>query len=338
MKGANRIMTDRIRWGIIGCGNVTEVKSGPGFQKAEGSELVAVMRRSGELAADYASRHGVARWYDDADKLIDDPEVDAVYVATPPSSHMEYVLKCAAAGKPVYVEKPMARSSEECEAMIKACKEAGVPLFVAYYRRGLDYFRKIKELLDGGAIGNVRFVSMKQYQPANVAAGQELPWRLDPKESGGGLFLDLASHTLDVMDYLLGPIREATGGAGNQAGLYEAEDIVTGSFEFQSGVRGVGVWCFSAYAHADINEIVGDKGRLTFDTFGNELITLETAQGTEQFRIGKPRHIQQNLIQLIVDELRGGAPSPSDGTSGIRTSRVMDKLIERYYQEAKVRS
>jgi predicted dehydrogenase len=206
-----------------------------------------------------------------------------------------------------------------------------VPLFVAYYRRGLDYFRKIKELLDGGAIGNVRFVSMKQYQPANVAAGQELPWRLDPKESGGGLFLDLASHTLDVMDYLLGPIREATGGAGNQAGLYEAEDIVTGSFEFQSGVRGVGVWCFSAYAHADINEIVGDKGRLTFDTFGNELITLETAQGTEQFRFGKPRHIQQNLIQLIVDELRGGAPSPSDGTSGIRTSRVMDKLIERYY-------
>jgi predicted dehydrogenase len=144
----------------------------------------------------------------------------------------------------------------------------------------------------------------------------------------------LASHTLDVMDYLLGPIREAAGGAGNQAGLYGAEDIVTGSFEFESGVRGVGVWCFSAYAHADENEIVGDKGRITFDTFGNELITLETSRGTERFRLEKPAHIQQNLIQLIVDELRGGPPSPSDGTSGIRTNRVMDKLIARYYDNA----
>lgn len=323
---------EKVRWGIIGCGNVTEVKSGPGFQKAEGSELVAVMRRNGELAADYAARHGVPRWYDDADKLIADPEVDAVYVATPPSSHMEYVLKCAAAGKPVYVEKPMARSSAECEAMIAACKEAGVPLFVAYYRRGLDYFRKIKELLDTGAIGHVRFVTMKQYKPAQTIEGEELPWRLDPKVSGGGLFLDLASHTLDVMDYLLGPIREAAGGAGNQAGNYEAEDIVTGSFEFESGVRGVGVWCFSAYRNVDENEIIGDKGRILFDTFGNETITLETAAGSEQFHMEKPPHIQQNLIQLIVDELRGGPVSPSDGTSGIRTNRVMDKLIGQYYK------
>ncbi|QNK56326.1 Gfo/Idh/MocA family protein [Paenibacillus sp. PAMC21692] len=325
-------MLDKVRWGIIGCGNVTEVKSGPGFQKTEGSELAAVMRRNGELAADYAARHGVPKWYDNADDLINDPEVDAVYVATPPSSHMEYVLQCAAAGKPVYVEKPMARSSAECKAMIDACREAGVPLFVAYYRRGLDYFRKIKELLDSGAIGRVCFVSMKQYQPARVNEGEQLPWRLNPEESGGGLFVDLASHTLDIMDYLLGPIAEAAGGAGNQAGLYEAEDIVTGSFEFQSGVRGVGVWCFSAYKPVDVNEIVGEKGSILFDTFGNEIITLETAEGSEQFTFEKPPHIQQGLIGMIVDELRGGPASPSDGTSGIRTNVVMDKLIESYYK------
>ncbi|MDQ6421230.1 Gfo/Idh/MocA family oxidoreductase [Paenibacillus sp. LHD-117] len=325
-------MMEKVRWGIIGCGNVTEVKSGPGFQKAEGSELVAVMRRNGALAADYAARHGVAKWYDDADKLIADPEVDAVYVATPPSSHMEYALKCAAAGKPVYVEKPMARNAAECEEMERVCREAGVPLFVAYYRRGLDYFKKIKELLDGGAIGEARFVSMKQYQPARVAEGEALPWRLDAAEAGGGLFVDLASHTLDVMDYLLGPVRDAKGGASNQAGLYEVEDIVTGSFEFESGVRGVGVWCFSAYKHVDENEIVGDKGRIEFSTFGNEVITLETAEGVEEFRMEKPLHIQQNLIQLIVDELRGGPPSPSTGESGIRTNRVMDALLLDYYR------
>jgi predicted dehydrogenase len=91
---------ESVRWGIIGVGNVTEAKSGPGFQQAERSELVAVMRRNGDLAADYARRHDVPRWYDDADELINDPEVDAVYVATPPDSHREYVVRVAQAGKP----------------------------------------------------------------------------------------------------------------------------------------------------------------------------------------------------------------------------------------------
>jgi predicted dehydrogenase len=123
---------ERVRWGIIGVGNVTERKSGPGFRQAERSELVAVMRRNGDLAADYARRNDVPRWYDDADELINDPQVDAVYVATPPDSHREYVLRVAQAGKPVYVEKPMARTALECEDMISACEGAGVGLFVAY--------------------------------------------------------------------------------------------------------------------------------------------------------------------------------------------------------------
>ena len=127
----------RIRWGIIGCGDVTEVKSGPAFAKADGSALVAVMRRTAELAEDYARRHGVPRWYADAEALVRDPEVDAVYVATPPSSHREYVLLAARHDKPVYVEKPMAMNHRECLDMVAACRDAGVPLFVAYYRRAL---------------------------------------------------------------------------------------------------------------------------------------------------------------------------------------------------------
>ncbi|MCR2804631.1 Gfo/Idh/MocA family protein [Paenibacillus soyae] len=320
-----------IKWGIIGCGNVTEVKSGPGFQKAEGSSLVAVMRRNGELAADYAARHGVPKWYDDADQLIADPEVDAVYVATPPSSHKEFAIKCAEAGKPVYVEKPMALSGEECEEMIAACKERGVPLFIAYYRRALPYFLRIRELIESGAVGEVRFLSMTQYQPARVEAGAaELPWRLDPAVVGGGLFVDLASHTLDIMDFLLGPIRSVQGAAGNQAGLYAVEDIVTGSFVFESGAQATGTWCFSAYDYCDRNEIVGSKGKIVFSTFGNDRIEVVTAAGTEVIEMEKPLHIQQPLIQLIVDELRGGAPSPSKGESAMRTSRVMDELLRGY--------
>jgi len=211
-----------IHWGIIGCGDVTEVKSGPGFQKAQHSRLVAVMRRSGELARDYAQRHGVPRWYDDAQALIHDPDVDAVYIATPPAFHKEYTLLSAQAGKPVYVEKPMALNFEECQLMIEACQAARVPLFVAYYRRALSRFLKVKELIDAKASGEPRFVTINLYQPLSPEelSPNTLPWRVIPEVAGGGRFVDLASHMLDFLDYLLGPIRFVQGFASNQAQRY----------------------------------------------------------------------------------------------------------------------
>jgi 1,5-anhydro-D-fructose reductase (1,5-anhydro-D-mannitol-forming) len=319
-----------IRWGIIGCGDVTEVKSGPGFQKAEGSALVAVMRRTGALAEDYARRHGVPRWYDDARALVDDPEVDAVYVATPPSTHLEYALLAARAGKPVYVEKPMARDHAECVAMVEGCRAAGVPLFVAYYRRALARFLKVKELVDAGAIGEPRLVTVTLYQPlaAEEVDGAALPWRVDPAVAGGGRFVDLASHMLDFLDFALGPIAEAHGVASNQAGRYAAEDVVSGAWRHASGVHGVGTWCFSAFGREDRTEIVGSEGRIAYSTFDARPIVLTTASGDTEHAIGYPAHIQQPMIQAVVHALNGVGASPSTGESGARTSWVMDRLLE----------
>jgi predicted dehydrogenase len=318
-----------IRWGIIGCGDVTEVKSGPGFQKADHSVLVAVMRRQGELARDYAQRHGVSRWYDNAAALINDSEVDAVYIATPPSSHKEYTLMTAAAGKPVYVEKPMALNFTECQEMIAACANAGVPLFVAYYRRALPRFLKIKELLDSGSIGQPRFVSITFYQPMapEDLDSDKQSWRVDPAVGGGGRFVDLASHMLDFLDYALGPIVEVQGLAANQAGKYKAEDIVTGTFRFASGVQGAGTWCFSAYDNRDIIEIVGTEGKVTFSTFDARPIALTTHDGPTEFSLDYPQHIEQPLIQMVVNELNGVGKSPSTGETGARTSWVMDQML-----------
>jgi predicted dehydrogenase len=322
-------LSKNIRWGIIGCGDVTEVKSGPAFQKAQDSELVAVMRRNGDLARDYAERHGVPTWYDDAKDLIEDPNVNAVYIATPPSSHKSYTIQAAKAGKPVYVEKPMALNFAECQEMIAACETAEVPLFVAYYRRALARFLKIKDLVDGGAVGDVRFVSITLYQPLRTQYEDpdNLPWRVLPQTAGGGIFVDLASHQLDFLDYLLGPITAAQGYAGNQANRYPAEDIVTGSFLFESGVQGVGAWCFTAFEEVDRTEIVGEKGRITYSTFDDRPIVLATAEGSSEFSIGYPEHIQQPLIQTVVDSLRGHGHCPSDGLSGARTSWVMDRML-----------
>jgi predicted dehydrogenase len=320
-----------VRWGIVGCGDVTEVKSGPAFQKARQSALVAVMRRDAAKAEDYARRHGVPRWYSDAEALVRDPEVDAVYVATPPSTHCQYTLLAAAAGKPVYVEKPMALDHGECRTMIEACAAAGVPLFTAYYRRAMPRFARIKALLDAGAIGTVRVASVSLYRAVVPPAGS-LPWRFDPAISGGGPFVDLASHQLDLLDFFLGAIADVSGAAANQAGLYAAEDVVTATFAWSSGVRGTGLWSFSASGDVDRTEIVGTRGRILFATFSDPPVILETAAGIESLELPFPAHAQQPLIQTIVDELLTGQPScPSTAESAARTTRVIDALLAGFY-------
>lgn len=320
---------ERIRWGMIGCGDVTEVKSGPALQKAHGSELVAVMCRNRAKAEDYAQRHGVPRWTDDADALIHDPNVNAIYIATPPDSHCEYTLRATDAGKPVYVEKPMARTYAECQTMIEACRAASVPLFVAYYRRTLPRFLKIKELIDSGAIGAVRAVTMRLFLHVRPDPGA-LPWRVQPEIAGGGLFVDLGSHMIDFLLYALGPIAEAHGSAGNQAGWYPAEDIVSASFTFASGAHGTGLWWFSSPQRVDRTEIHGTKGTITYSAFGTAPVVLQQGDSEQAFEIDDPPHVQQPLIQTVVDTLRGGGPCPSTGDTAAETSRIIDRLLESY--------
>lgn len=319
-----------IRWGIIGVGDVTEVKSGPGFQKAEHSTLVAVMRRDAEKAEDFARRHGVPHWYSDAEALINDAEVDAVYIATPPHVHHELTRLVAQAGKPVFVEKPMALNLSECEGMVEACRQADVPLWVAYYRRCLPRFVKIKELLDSGAIGEVRTVSVTLHRRPLRVVGDELPWRVQPEIAGGGLFMDVGVHMLDLLDYFLGPIGQVSGFAVNQAGLYPAEDNVVGSFRFESGATGVGTWCFNSDEERDEALITGSAGTISYSTFADAPIWLNNHEGVQEFEIPHPPHVHQPLIQSIVDEMLGRGTCPSTGESATRTARVTDTLLAGY--------
>ena len=321
-----------IRWGMIGCGRVTENKSGPALQKARNSRLVAVASRTAEKVKDYAARHHISRWYEDAQQLIADPEVDAVYIATPPSEHKKYTLMCARAGKPVYVEKPMARTYSECQEMMRACREANVPLFVAYYRRALPKFIKIKKLVESGSIGSVRFVTVVQYQAphSDDFDSEHLPWRVIPRIAGGGRFVDLGSHTLDILDFILGPIEKVWGTAANQAGLYPAEDVVAGSFLFRSGCLGTGLWCFTAHNNLERNEIVGTRGKIIFSTFGNDSVILSTSRSRKRFYFKSPPHIQQPLIQTVVDALNGKGDCPSRDISAARTNWVIDELLKEW--------
>jgi len=322
---------DSVKWGIIGCGDVTEVKSGPAFNKVPGSSLVAVMRRDAEKAKDYAARHSVPRWYTDAQQLIDDTEVNAVYVATPPDTHAKYAIASIMAGKPVYVEKPMARNYQECRAILDASEKFNIPVFTAFYRRKLPSFLKVKALVDNDAIGKIRLVNIQLYQAPQPDdyKSDALPWRVIPEKAGGGYFVDLAAHQLDFLDYVFGEITEIKAFRSNQAGLYPAEDLVTASFLFKNGIAGSGSWCFttSDQADTDIIEIIGEKGKIIFHTFGNTEVELITGKGKEIFTFVNPAHIQQPLIQTVVNAITGKGECPSTGVSGSRTSWVMDKML-----------
>lgn len=320
-----------IRWGVIGCGDVCEFKSGPAFSKVPGSELVAVMRRNPDRARDYAERHGVPQWHSDADQLLSDPKIDAIYIATPPSSHAEYTIRAAAAGKAVYVEKPMARTYAECQRMIGACNDAKVPLFVAYYRRSLPSFLHVKHLIEQGAIGEIRHVSISLLKPPDpVDADPDAEnWRTNPEIAGGGHFVDLASHQFDYLDFLFGPISTVGGIAANQASLYEAEDSVVAHWQHESGVLGSGTWCFTASADGQREEaeIVGSMGHIRFSFFGDATVYVESTFGNEIIPFEHPAHIQSPLIASVVDSLLGRGQCPSTGVSGSRTTRVMEQIL-----------
>eukprot|EP00658_Telonema_sp_P-2_P048414 TRINITY_DN36830_c0_g3_i1.p1 TRINITY_DN36830_c0_g3~~TRINITY_DN36830_c0_g3_i1.p1 ORF type:complete len:230 (-),score=53.17 TRINITY_DN36830_c0_g3_i1:99-788(-) len=197
---------EAVRWGIVGVGNVCEVKSGPGFQRATNSSLVAVMRRSLDMAQDFADRHGVPKAYGTVEELLADPEVNAVYIATPPSSHLELAQQVAAAGKPCYLEKPMARNLSESTAIARAFEEAGVPLFVAYYRRGQARFQQARRIVhELDLLGQITDATYR-FESGQCLSVPDAPWRMQPEVSGGGVVMDVGCHALDIVDYVLGPV------------------------------------------------------------------------------------------------------------------------------------
>ncbi|HWI90220.1 MAG TPA: Gfo/Idh/MocA family oxidoreductase [Flavisolibacter sp.] len=320
-----------INWGIIGCGDVTEVKSGPAFNKVPDSKLVAVMRRNEEKAKDYAQRHGVGKWYSNADDLINDPEVNAIYIATPPLNHEEYAIKAMQAGKPVYVEKPMALNAAAAEQIENVAKQTGVKITVAHYRRQQPLFLKVKKLIEQKAIGEVRFVDLKMLQPhqSEIITKTETNWRIDPSVSGGGLFYDLAPHQIDLMMYFFGKPKKISGIAFNSSHFYKADDITCGQILFDSGVVFNGSWCFTVEERKDLCEIIGSEGKLSFPIFDHKQLILEK-QGTKTtFEFNNLQHLQQPMIQKVVEYFLDRSPNPCSPSEGVDVMKMMDALAEK---------
>jgi predicted dehydrogenase len=320
--------TKTIRWGILGCGNVTELKSGPAYQKTSGFKIEAVMRRDAEKAADYAKRHNIGKYYSDADDLINDPEIDAIYIATPPDTHHFYGLKVASTGKICCIEKPLAPSYLESLEIYEAFKAKDIPLFTAYYRRTLPRFEQIKTWLDANKIGEVRSIRWNLTKPTSAQdSSGEYNWRTDANVAPGGYFDDLASHGLDLFIHLLGNIKEVSGYSLNQQGLYSANDAVTACWLHESGVTGNGNWNFGSHEREDFVEIAGSKGKITFSIFENDPIVLSNEEGETELFIEHPENVQLHHVERIREHLLDNRKHPSADFSAVQTSWVMDKIL-----------
>jgi len=316
---------DIIKWGIIGCGDVAEVKSGPAFQKTAYSELVAVMRRNGAKAKDFAERHHVPFWYDSVKAVLNHPEINAVYIATPPSTHLEIAKQCLAANKFVYLEKPITIDTKEAKQLAEIVSENN-KIVVAHYRRKLPAFQKVKELLDANSIGKVLFADIQilQSTKASIIAKTDDNWRLKPETSGGGYFHDIAPHQIDLMYHYFGDIKNAQGYATSNKNNKVA-DIVNGIIEFENGVQFRGIWNFMASEQEvkDECKIYGEKGTITFSFYG-EKVFLNTTDKEEVFSFENPAHVQQPLIEQTVQYFLGNTTNPCSIKDGVEVMKILD--------------
>lgn len=322
-----------IKWGFIGCGEATERRALPAFTAQQYSQVVAVMSRTADRARAFAEKYNIERWYTDAQNLVTDPDVDAVYIATPPSTHSTYAVMALMAGKAVYVEKPLAISYDECLRINRVAKAEGQACFVAYYRRYLPYFKKVKEIIESGAIGRVLTAQIRFAAPPRELdySKNNLPWRLQPDIAGGGYFYDLAPHQIDILQQLFGPITEAVGYPANRGGLYQTEDTVAATMRFHNGMPASGTWCFVAHESAleDRVLIIGDKGQLSFSVFTYNPIHIQNEEGEQHVCVENPVNVQLPLLDNIVEHLLGRGVCACDSVSATPTNWVIDKILDK---------
>lgn len=326
-----KFIKGEVRWGIIGCGDVCEVKSGPAFSKVSNSTLVAVMRRDEEKVRDYAQRHKVGKFYTDAQKLIDDPEVNAIYIATPPGQHEEFAIKSMQAGKPVYIEKPLALNASSCIRIGDVAKSLGIPASGAYYRRALPLFSKVKSLLSENKIGKVKLVLIHTLQSPvkNIITKTTDNWRVNPAQSGGGLFHDLAPHQLDLMYYFFGKPVEILGRSLNQDTVYDVPDVTGFEAVFNNKIFLRGIWAFNVHesAVADTCEIIGDKGMMKFSFFTGATLEIKTDAGNEKIEFTNPPNIQYPMIEKVVQYFRDEGENPCSIDDTLVSMQMLDSTM-----------
>ncbi len=318
-----------VKWGVIGCGDVAEHMGVPAICQAPNSKLVAVTDINADRARSFAERYNAKRYYDSIDKMLDDREIDATYVATPPYLHCQHVIQSAEAGKHTLCEKPMARSAKECKEMIRACKNNKVKLMVAYYRRFYPKIRKIKQGLDEYVIGRpvlVRLQNTWRYSPLDPTDPKE--WRANQEKGGGGCLIEIGSHRLDLLSYLLGEMREVSAFTDTIVADYEVEDCACLIMRFRNGIHALVNFNWNTSSKTDDFEIYGDTGRIVASPLDTERLCIYDRDKVSEYELPRCEYTHLPVIENFVKSINGEAEVFIPGEEGMKANQIIDAAYE----------
>ncbi len=308
-----------LNWIVVGIGDVATRRVIPAIQAEPRSCLYGLVTRSLAKAAPYAASRDVRSWAT-LDDALDDPAVHAVYVATPVFLHAAQTIEALRAGKHVLCEKPMAKNEAEARSMVQAAEQNGRTLGVAYYRRTYPKVQRAKQLLDAGAIGKPVLAELTCHEWRDEK-GNRRSWLVDPAQAGVGPLYDIGSHRIDVLNFLFGEPRRATGHLSNLIHHYAVEDNATVVIDYPGGVRGVVDVRWHSKVRRDECRIRGTEGEMELSPLnGPDLIC---PRGRENL----PPHanLHYPMIENFVDAVLGKALLLASGASSFWTDWVIER-------------
>jgi len=316
----------RVRWGLIGCGDIARRRVAPALRDLPNCELVAVSRARADLAESFAGEFGARRWYGDWRQLIADEEVEAVYVATPVHLHAEQTIAAAEACKHVLCEKPLAMSVAECDRMIEACETSGVRLGVAYYRHFYPAVERIKAVLGSGEIGRPVVAQVNAFERFDPDPSHPRRWLIEKRLSGGGPMFDFGCHRIEVLIYLFGPVERVKSLVGNVVFEREVEDTASALLRFEGGTQAVLSVTHGAREPQDTLRVFGSEGSIHADVLNEGEIRIINADGERVEALPPHANLHQPLIDDFARAVLGGRDPLVGGPVGREVARVEEEI------------
>jgi predicted dehydrogenase len=322
--------SNTLRWGLIGCGDIARRRVAPALRDLDNCRLINVTREKIDQLEAFAREFGAEKWVADWHELVADPDIDAVYIATPVYLHHKMTLEAAARGKHVLCEKPMAMTESECKAMILACESQGVRLGIAYYRHFYPTVRRTHAIIREGVIGDVKIVQMNAFSPFDRKPGEPRYWLLEKGKSGGGPMMDFGCHRIEVMLDLLGPVTDVHAEISNLRFQREVEDTAIAHLVFSNGVRGLLTVTHVVAEGQDTLDVYGTKGSVHIPVLNQGKLILRTERDTvEQLPLHENLHIPfiKDFTLAVLQDRPPGVP----GETGLEVNNILTKIYQNTF-------
>ena len=317
----------KLKWGLIGCGDISRKRVAPSLRDLQNCEFIAVNREKNELAESFASEFGARKWHKTWQELVTDDEIDAVYVATPVNLHCPQTIAAAESGKQVLCEKPMALAVAECDRMISACRANNVKLGIAYYRHFYPVIDRIKEIIASGEIGQVVFSQINAFEYFNPLPTDSQYWFLRKEQAGGGPMFDFGCHRIEVLLNIFGSVKYTKGFISRILFDREVEDTSTAFFSFNSGPNAVLNITHAAYEPQDTMDIFGDKGSIHVPVLNAGDMTVRTQAGDRTEEHSPEANFHQPLIDDFTHAVLDDGSPAVNGEIGREVARIEEIIF-----------